>query len=94
MCLPHDLLNAKLWAYGLDRFSLRLLIDYLNSRKQRTKVGSSYGKWSEIKRRIPQGFILGPLLLNIFITDLFFLIGKSDICIFTDDNTFTLVEQI
>ena len=43
-CLPHDLLIAKLWAYDLDRFSLRSLMDYLNSRKQRTKVGSSYSK--------------------------------------------------
>ena len=51
-CLPHDLLIAKLGAYGLDRSSLRLLMDYLNSRKQRTKVGSSYSKWSEIKRGI------------------------------------------
>ena len=42
--LPHDLLIAKLQAYGHDRSSLRLLMDYLNSRKQRTKVGSSYSK--------------------------------------------------
>ena len=40
-CLPHDLLIAKLGAYGLDRSSLTLLMDYLNSRKQRTKVVSS-----------------------------------------------------
>ena len=46
--LPHDLLIPKLGAFGLDRSSLRLLIDYLNSRKQRTKVGSSWSKWSEI----------------------------------------------
>ena len=31
--LPHDLLIAKLEAYGLDRSSLRLLMDYLNSCK-------------------------------------------------------------
>ena len=49
-CLSHYLLIAKLGAYGLDRSSLRLLMDYLNSRKQLTKVGSSYSKWSEIKR--------------------------------------------
>ena len=48
-CLPDDLLIAKLEAYGLDRSSLKLLIDYLNSPKQRTKVGSSYSKGSEIK---------------------------------------------
>ena len=55
-CLPHDLLMAKLWAYGLDRSSLRLLLDYLNSCKQQTKVGSSYNKWSELNtefRKVP-----------------------------------------
>ena len=54
-CLPHDLLIAKLRAYGVDRSSLRLLIDYLNSHKQRTKVGLSHSEWSEIKYGIPQG---------------------------------------
>ena len=30
-CLPHDLLIAKLEAYGLDRGALKLLLSYLNS---------------------------------------------------------------
>ena len=59
----------------------------LNSRKQPTKVGSSYSKWSEIEHGIPQGSMLGPLLFNIFINDLFFVVEKSDICNFADDNT-------
>ena len=78
---------ATLGAHGLDRSSLRLLMDYLNSRKQRTNVGSSYSNWSEIKRGIPQGSILEPLLFNIFINNLFFIIEKSDIYNFVDDNT-------
>ena len=85
-CLPDDLLIAKLEAYGLDRSSLKLLIDYLNSPKQRTKVGSSYSKGSEIKHGILPSSILRPLLFNIMI-DLFFVIEKSDICNFAHDNT-------
>ena len=44
-CLPHDLLKAKLEAYGLDNGSLNLLLDYISLRKLRTKVGFAYSKW-------------------------------------------------
>ena len=82
-CLPHDLLIAKLEAYGLDNDNLNLLLDYLSFRKQRTKVGSAYS----IRRGISQGSILGPLLFNILINDIFMIIEQSDICNFADDNT-------
>ena len=78
---------AKLEAYGLDDDSLNLLLDYLSFRKQRTKVGSAYSKWSKIRRGIPQGSILGPLLFNIFINDIFMIIEQLDICNFADDNS-------
>ena len=86
-CLSHDLLIAKLEAYGLDVGSLNFLLDYLSLRKHRTKVGSSFSKWSEICRGIPQGSILGLLLFNIFINDIFSFVEKSDICNFAHDNT-------
>ena len=85
--IPHDLLIGKIKAYGLDNGSLNLLLDYLSFGKQRTKVGSAYSKWSKIRCGIPQGSILGPLLFNIFINDIFMIIEQSDICNFADDNT-------
>ena len=86
-CLPHDLLIAKLGAHDLGHGSLNLLLDYLSFRKQKTKVGSAYSKWSNIRRGIPQGSILDPLLFNIFINDIFMIVEQSDICNFADDNT-------
>ena len=62
-------------------------LDYLSLRKHRTKVGAPYSKWSDIFRGIPQESILGPLLFNIFINDIFFLVGKLEIRNFADDNT-------
>ena len=52
-CLPHDLLIAKLAAYGFGHHSLSLIHSYLSNRKQRVKVGSKLSEWLEIKMRCP-----------------------------------------
>ena len=49
-CLPHDLLVAKLEAYGVGKAALNLIGNYLSHRKQRTKTGSPYSDWYEIVR--------------------------------------------
>ena len=86
-CLPHDLIIAKFEIYGLSKSSLSLLLEYLTSREQSVKIGLSYSIWNEIKRGVPQGSILGALLFNAFINDIFTFIEKTEICNFADDNT-------
>ena len=44
-CLPHDLIIAKLHAYGFDKASLRLMHSYLTGRYQRVKIDNFYSIW-------------------------------------------------
>ena len=86
-CLPHDLLLAKLNAYGFSLPALRLVQSYLSNRKQRTKINSEFSPWEEILFGVPQGSILGPLLFNIFLCDLFFIMNDVEFASYADDNT-------
>ena len=89
--INHSLILDKLEAYGFSMASLKLLPSYLCNRFQRTSVNASVSDWKEIKTRIPQGSILGPLLLNIFLNDIFYFINNDNLCNYADDNTLSFV---
>ena len=85
-CFDHELLIAKLNAYGFSLTALKLVHNYLSNRKQRTKINSTYSSLLEIIFGVPQGSILGPLLFNIFLIDLFFIIEDTDIASYANDK--------
>ena len=86
-CVPHDLLIAKLNAYGFDTSSLKLIHSYLTEIYQTVKINNSISEYRLIKYVVPQGSILGSILFNIFLYDLYLIVDDIDIAFYADDST-------
>ena len=88
-CLNHELLIAKLEAYGFHHSALTYIFSYLSDRKQRTKVNNFLSSWSNNETGVPQWSILGPLIFNIYMND----IREEDLANYADDNTPYAIEN-
>ena len=86
-CIKHDLLLAKLHAYGFSLESLSLFHSFLENRQQRVKISGSFSTFKYLALGGPQGSVLGPLSFNIYINDLLLSVQETDICNYTDDTT-------
>ena len=85
-CMPLGLLLAKLFAYGVAPNSCLFISTYLKNRMQRVEIMGTSSDWATINRGVPQGSVLGPLLFNIFLNDLFYLPLNSALVNYADDN--------
>ena len=89
-CMPHKLLIAKMKAYGMTNQASSLLESYLSDREQRMKIGQTTSSWQNIQKGVPQGSILGPILFNVFINDIFYFIKIGMLTNYADDNTISV----
>ena len=71
----------------MESSSVRLIYGYLTNRKQKTKIGYNYSSWRETLFGLSQGSTLGPLLWNIYVCDIFFLLKDVHIANYADDAT-------
>ena len=85
--LNDKLLRAKLNAYGFSFSAIKFIQSYLSERFQRVNINSNFSEWCKILLGAPQGSILGLLLFNIVINDIFYFIQDAYICNFADDNS-------
>ena len=60
---------------------------YLTSGLQRCKINNSFSEWGKVPNGVPQGSILGPLLFDIFLNDIFLSLQKCDLANYADDST-------
>ena len=84
--IDHDLLLAKLKAYGVGERGFVLFKDYLSGRQQRVKMGDTFSSWKGVIKGVPQGGVLGPVSFNKFIKNLFYWLTQCKLHAYADDH--------
>ena len=64
-----------------------MIFSYLINRTHLTKINECFNERSRIEQCVAQGSILGPLLFNIDLIDLFYECEESNITSYADDTT-------
>ena len=76
-CLSHELMIAKLNAYGFSLPALKIVHDHLSNRQQRKKINHDFSSWEVVLFRVTKGSVPESVLFNNFLSDLFFVMKKS-----------------
>ena len=92
-CNLHNLLIAKLYAYGLSEEKTTFFSSYLKRRGQRVRIDDVVSYLQVSITGVPQVSILVPILFNIFLNDLLEVFKSCDIYNFADDNTISVASK-
>ena len=83
--INHDLLLAKLKAYGFSENALYLKCSYLKDRWKAVQI-NNFSSYKKVQAGVPQGSIDGPLLFNLFINGLVIFLTETFLSNYADDN--------
>ena len=86
----HKILLSKLYHYGIRGVALKWFQIYLEKRQQYVTYNGETSNMQKIKCRVPQGYILGPLLFFIYINDLANVCSHTMPIFFADDSNLFL----
>jgi ribonuclease P/MRP protein subunit RPP40 len=84
--IPHERLILKLRNFGIVGSLLKWFRCYLTNRKQRVGVGGEFSGLFDVPSGVVQSSVLGPLLFNIFVSDLSCSVS-SKLIMYADDLT-------
>ena len=83
--IDHDVLLQKLYAIGFSKHTVNWFQSYLSNRSFLVNLGNNFSKSASVSCGVPQGSILGPLLLLIYVNDMSQAV-KCDLFLYADDT--------
>ena len=92
-CVPHDLLLAKLAAYGIDNNLILYIHSYILNRQQCACINNTLSDFKKVISGVPQGSIVRHILFNCFFNGCYYFTKNTNVHNFADGNALTTFVQ-